>query len=168
MRYKQSKEELSNVSLLIYLLVHFPQIFTINYNLLRGKIVLSFMLKVNIEHEAYIGFKKRFYECVGAYCEILKLAGVPRLKRKIIKSWTLLQVTFRRKSITMEEVNLVSSLILKQFKTDLIIETRSGSGLDMEKTNKEEFIEYLLSRKKQSEENLLAFREAGKVYVFDK
>jgi hypothetical protein len=143
MRHKPKTEELSNVSLLIYLLVHFPQIFTINYNLVEAKIKLSFMLKINIGHDAYIKFKRRFYECVRAYSELSTLDSIPRLNRKVTKSWTLLQVTFNRKSITVEEVNLVSNLILNQFKN-------------------------LLSRKKEHEENLLAFREAGKVYVFDK
>jgi hypothetical protein len=167
-KLKQKSEELSNVSLLIFLLVHFPQIFTINYNLVEAKFKLSFMLKINIEHETYIKFKKRFYECVRAYSEISNLASIPKINRKITKSWTLLQVTFNGRSITVEEVNLVSNLILSQFKNDVIIDTRNGSYLEMEKTNKEEFIEYLLSRKKENEENLLAFREAGKVYVFDK
>jgi hypothetical protein len=99
---------------------------------------------------------------------MLNLSSAPKLKRKAVKSWTLLQVIFMRKNITMEEVNLTSNLILSHFKENLIMETRSSSSLDMGKTYNGEFIEYLLSSKKQDEKNLLAFREAGKVYVFDK
>ncbi|NMB41337.1 MAG: hypothetical protein GX996_05315 [Firmicutes bacterium] len=165
MRSNLKKEELSNVSLLIFLLVNFPQIFTINYNLGQGKIIFSFMLKVNITRTEYIEFRKEFYSSVKAYNELLNIEGIPRLKRRNVKSWTLLQVIFKRKSIDVEEVNLVSSLILKWFKNNIIFDVRNDNSL---KTNGEEFIEYLLPQKKQSKENLLAFREAGKVYVFDK
>ena len=169
MRLKPKSEELSSVSLLIYLLVNFPLIFTINYNLVQEKIKLSFMLKTNIEHELYITFKKRFYACFRAYNEIYKLGCVPKLSRKVAKSWTLLQVTFNRKSINVEEVNLVSNLILEQFKDKVLIDHRSGNScLEKNSTAKEEFFGYLLSRRKVNEENLFAFREAGKVYVFDK
>ena len=169
MRLKPKSEELSSVSLLIYLLVNFPLIFTINYNLVQEKIKLSFMLKTNIEQELYIAFKKRFYVCFRAYNEIYKLGRLPKLSRKVAKSWTLLQVTFNRKSINVEEVNLVSNLILEQFKDNVLIDHRSGSSyLEKNSTTKEDFFEYLLSRRKVNEENLFAFREAGKVYVFDK
>ena len=77
MRLKPKSEELSSVSLLIYLLVNFPLIFTINYNLVQEKIKLSFMLKTNIEQELYIAFKKRFYVCFKAYNEIYKLGRLP-------------------------------------------------------------------------------------------
>lgn len=168
MNPKQNSEELSNVDLLIFLLVRFPHIFTINYNLVEAKLKLSFMLKININYETYKKFKKVFYESVQAYCELSKLESIPKINRKITKSWTLLQVTFNKKSITVEEINLVSNLILSEFKHNVIIDTRNDGYLEIKKTDKDDLIEYLLSRKKENEENLLAFREAGKVYVFDK
>lgn len=168
MKLKQNSEELSNVSLLIYLLVNFPEIFTIKYNQLKSKIKISFMLKINLGDEAYIKFKKRFYECLQEYSKLLNLESIPKLTRRVTKSWTLLEVTFYRKSITVEEVNLICNLILNQFKKNVIIDERNDSSLELKKSNQEEVIEFLLSKKKEHEKKLFAFRESGKVYVFDK
>ncbi len=170
MKLKQLPEELSTVDLLIMLLLRFPEIFTINCNLPESKFKLSFMLK-NIPEDARYGkFRKTFADAVKAYIELSKLdAVVPTLSRKAIDSWILLQVTWKKENISFEEVNLINTIIWNEFKNDLIFDTRVEESLGKETSFKEDFIEYLLSRKNENnEENLFAFREAGKVYVFDK
>ncbi|MGI6307854.1 MAG: hypothetical protein ACOX1X_04490 [Dethiobacteria bacterium] len=172
MKLEQSPGELSSVNLLVSLLVRFPEIFTINYNLAEAVFKLSFMLKVNVEQERYIKFRKHFSDCLKAYYGILEFEQPvsPKISKKLIKAWTLLQVTFYKKSICFEEINLVSSLILNEFKKEIIVDTRENSYLSGEREiHSEDFIECLLpEKKKQEQENLFAFREAGKVYVFDK
>ncbi len=168
MSLEGKKEELSSTSLLIYLLVNFPEIFTIKYNRLESKIKISFMLNIKIEDEVYIKFKKRFCECFQEYNKLLHLKNIPKINRRITKSWTLLEVTFYRKSIAVEEVSLICYLLSNQFKKNLIIDERQDSFLEKEKFGQEDAFKYLLSGKKEPEKKLFAFRDAGKVYVFDK
>lgn len=170
MKLKQVPEELSTVDLLIVLLLRFPEIFTINYNLPETKFELSFMLKQAPEKSKYIKFKEIFAEAAKAYNELAKLkTAVPKLSRKAIDSWVLLQVTWKKENITFEEVNLINQVIWDEFKNDLVLDSRVEEPLEKDSSFKEEFIEFLLSRKNENnEENLFAFREAGKVYVFDK
>lgn len=170
MKLKQLPEELSTVDLLIMLLLRFPEIFTINYNLLESKFKLTFMLKKSPENSRYIKFRKKFEDAAKAYIDLAKLdSSVPALSRKSIDSWILLQVTWNRENISFEEVNLINKIIWSEFKNDLVLDIRCEETLEKEMSFKEEFIEYLLSKKNgNKEENLFAFREAGKVYVFDK
>lgn len=170
MKLKQVPEELSTVDLLIMLLLRFPEIFTINYNLFEPKFELSFMLKKTPENNRYIKFRNSFEEAARAYIELAKLkTAVPKLSRKFIDSWVLLQVTWKKENISFEEVNLINQIIWNEFKNELVLDSRDEEPLERDSSSKEEFIEFLLSRKNQKdEENLFAFREAGKVYVFDK
>jgi hypothetical protein len=171
MQLEQSSGEMSGVNLLVGLLVRFPGILTINYNRAEAFFTISFMLKANIEQERYSRFKEHFSTCLKAYYGILGQKPVsPAISKRFVKAWTLLQVTFYKKSIAYEEINLVNSLILKEFQKEVIVEMRAGSCLGVEKgMDGEDFIECLLpEKKKQEQENLFAFREAGKVYIFDK
>lgn len=171
MKLEQNSSELSGINLLISLLVRFPEILTIHYNLAEAVFKLSFMLKVHLEPKRYAAFRKSFSECLKAYYKMLQFEPVsPKINQKPINAWTLLQVTFYKKSICFEEINLVSNLILNEFNKEVIVDTRGNSCLTNDRgIYSEDFIECLLPEKiKQEKENLFAFREAGKVYVFDK
>ncbi|MGI6318570.1 MAG: hypothetical protein GX263_10280 [Firmicutes bacterium] len=170
MKYKQASEDISNVDLLIFLLVRFPEIFTIKYNQAQEKFTLSFMLRIDIDHDHYIRFKNKFLTCLKAYND-LSGSRQPLIKlcKRFIKPWTLLQVTLKKERISFEEVNLISNLVLNEYKNGLVFDSRDNNNFDNKIIEKEELIEYLLPRKKKSdEENLIAFRESGKVYIYDK
>ncbi len=166
MSVKQA-EETSNVNMLIYLLLRYPHVFFINYNLSKNLFCISFMLKEVLENERYITFRKSFSDCLVTFKDMVSVNHTTRIKRRNVDGRTLLQVTWKNSNISIEEVNLVSSLVLKEFHKELIIETRKENYMQR-KNDEGEVYEYLPPRKKESEENLLAFREAGRVYVFDK
>jgi len=171
MQLEQSSGKISGVNLLVGLLVRFPEILIINYNRAEAFFIISFMLKANIEQERYMRFREHFSACLKAYYGILEQEqALPAIGKRFVKAWTLLQVTFSKKSISFEEINLVNSLILNEFQKEVIVDTRASSHFGAEKgTYGEDFIECLLpEKKKQEQENLFAFREAGKVYIFDK
>jgi hypothetical protein len=167
MKLKQTSEELSNVNLLIFLLVQFPEIFTINYNLIKSSIKLTFMLRLDIGQERYISFKKELNECLKAYIKLAALNEVlPKLSKKMVHSWTLLQVTLNKDNISFEEVNLISSLVLNEFKNDVILDIRNDSCLEKEISEREEFIEYLLSSNKANEEEIYLLLGNLEKYMF--
>ncbi|MEW5921058.1 MAG: hypothetical protein AB1796_09000 [Bacillota bacterium] len=169
MGLKQVPEETSHASMLIFLLLRYPQIFIINFNLAKELFRISFMLKIKLDNERYIKFRKSFSECLGIYKDMVGVTRSPRINRRNVDNRTLLQVTWKNDNISIEEVNLVSSLVLKEFHKDLIIETRKESFIQRNSAEGDERFELLPPRRKENEEeNLFAFREAGRVYVFDK
>ncbi len=170
MKLKQASEEISNVDLLIFLLVRFPEIFTIKYNQARKKYTLLFMLQIDIDQERYLRFKDKFLTCLQAYNDLSgSRQSLTRLCKRFLKPWTLLQVTLKKERISFEEVNLISSLVLNEYKNGLVFDCREKNAFDHKAVEQEELIEYLLPRKKKKEEeNLIAFRESGKVYIYDK
>lgn len=167
---KQVAEDKSSVNMLIYLLLRHPQIFFINYNLAKSLFCISFMLTMKLDRERYINFRKNFSESMVAYKDMAGVSHSTRIKCKNVSGRTLLQVNWKNDTISIEEVNLVSSLVLIEFHKELIFETRKESYIQkIYNLNEDEVIEYLPHRKKENEdENLFAFREAGRVYVFDK
>lgn len=175
MRLEQVSGELSGVNLLINLLVRFPEILTAHYNLTEAVLKLSFMLRLHPEQARYKAFKKCFSTSLKAYYDMLRLEPVaPKIHKKPINNWTLLQVIFHKKNIFFEEINLVGTLILNEFKKEIITDTRENGYLSngkkfFEEDFNEDFIKCLLpEKKKHRKENLFAFREEGKVYIFDK
>lgn len=168
MSLKQVPEETSHANMLVFLLLRYPQIFTINYNLAKDLFRISFMLKIKLDNERYIKFKKSFSECMHFYKNMAGVASSPRINRRNIDDRTLLQVTWKNDHISIEEVNLVSSLVLKEFYKDLIIETREESIIWRNTNEAEERYELWPQRKRENEENLFAFRESGRVYIYDK
>ena len=164
-------EKLSSVDLLISLLVRFPEILTIHYNLKEATFKLSFMLKASLEPARYAIFRKNFSKCLDAYYKMLQLKSrPPAIHQKPIHNWTLLQVIFHKKNISFEEITLANNMIFNEFNKEIIMDNRGNSfTCDDREAFGEDFAAYLLpERKKRGENNLFAFREAGKVYVFDK
>ncbi|HHU76136.1 MAG TPA: hypothetical protein GXZ24_04480 [Firmicutes bacterium] len=170
MKLKQVSEELSTVDLLVMLLLRFPEIFTINYNLLKSRFELSFMLEKNLGDNKYRKFKENFENATMAYIELSKQeSAIPKLSYKAIDSWTLLRVTWEKGNIAFEEVNLVNQIIRSEFKDVLVLDSRVEGLLERDASSNEEFIEFLHPKRNENdEENLFAYREAGKVYVYDK
>ncbi len=171
MKLEHTSGELSGVDLLISLLVRFPEILTIHYNLAESIFKLSFMLNAHLEPERYTTFRKDFFKCLKAYYKLLQFEPItPQIHQKQVNNWTLLQIVFHKNNISFEEIHLVNNMILNEFKKEIITDNRGDSCLYSDRDNfSEDFIECLLpDKKKQEKKNLFAFREAGKVYVFDK
>lgn len=175
MKLEQNPDELTGVTLLINLLVRFPEILTIHYNLAEAHFKLSFMLNMRPEPERYAAFQRKFSECMKAYYKMLQIDPVcSKIYQKPINDWTLLQVLFHKKNASLEEINMINTLILNEFEEEIIADVRveefpGGHKEFFDRSPGEDLVECLLpERKKHKKENLFAFREAGKVYVFDK
>lgn len=168
---QQATEDISMADLLISFLVRFPAIYTLNYNLAEEEFRFSFILTKDLGKEEYIEFRKKLYEHLQAYREILNLekSSTPRIKKSSIVPWTLLEITWKRENISLEIVNLTTSVILNEFKNEVIIDLRDENCFEPDNAEEEGLIEYLFFRKNEKEEeNLFAFRESGKVFVYDK
>ena len=173
LKHQQAPEDMPRVNFLISLLERFPEIFTVYHNISETRLKITFMLKKPLEYENYIMFKKMFTQSQAIYNDLQgneRAASFPRLKRTFIDSWTLLEVTWEKEGVSLEEINLACSLVLSHFRNDVFIdlsrESQSSSNISNSKDNDKEF--FLSKKTVGEEEKLFAFRESGKVYVFDR
>lgn len=155
---KSSSSKLSVKDFLFLLLIQFPEIFTINYNLMEDQFKLTFLIKKS--GKRYIEFVKKFRDIIKAY-RTMPEGKIYSLKITLsnVNSWKLLQIAWKKEDITFEDVNLIIELVIKEFSQEIIIENRNNSFED---------VNYHRDFTLTPSQNLFAYREAGKVYVLHK
>ncbi len=153
------------VNLLISVLTRYPEIFTVCYDLIETKCKLSYMIKRPLWGEKYISFKDKLRESFALYCDLLGTGTViPVINKISFSSMTLLELSWGTQTLSLGEINLVNELIITEFKKTIVSDIREA-----EVSGQGELIEYLLPYKRENKEkHLFAFRDAGKVYVYDK
>ncbi len=167
---QQGKQDAYVTNLLISLLMRFPEIMSINFDMPREKCKFSFMLQGNVAKEDYAFFKSNLGDSLDAYFEIT--GSEVAVKSRLVRSgkMNMVEITCRTDSLCLEVIQLVTALMDIAFSPIMlrdmdVIETVK----DEEMMRQEEIIEYLLNHTAGTKkENLIAFREAGKVYVYDK
>lgn len=167
---QQSKQDAYTSNLLISLLMRFPEIMSINFNMLHEQAKFTFVLGSAMSKDEASGFKGLLTDSLSAYSELTgeKFA----VKAKFIRSGklTMLEVSCCTVSLTLEQIQLLTGIVVNAFSKQLIRDMESTELIhDEEMIRQEEIIEYLLSHSTGTKkENLLAFRDAGKVFVYDK
>ncbi len=159
-----------HVNMIINLLMRFPEIFTVTYNLGASSYCLSYMIKGKVVQEDYISLRRRLEENLEAYCYFKKKDNCKiRLGKEHYGCFTRLEVKLAGGNLTGEEISLITRLIHDAFGPNLISELRPDD-VDLEDgvSTWEEMMSLISNRDSGSEVNkLFAFREAGKVYVYD-
>lgn len=165
-------EESYHVNMIINLLVRFPDIFTITYNLDSSSCCLSYMIKQEIKKDEYITFRRQLEENLEAYHFFKKKEHhKPTVRKKTFRGLTQLEIGLYEDRLLNDEISLVTRFIRDLFGSNLIGEIRPEEADLGEDTPGEtnELMEYLLNRSHGGDvKNLFAFRDSGKVYVFDK
>ena len=167
---QQSKQDAYATNLLISLLMRFPEIMAINFDMPEEKCKFTFMLQGNVPKEEYALFKRKLGESLDAFSELTSENIAVSVKLVRSGKVSLMEITSSTDYLCLEAIQLITSLLDISFpqivvKDMDILETVR----DEEMLRQEEIIEYLLSHTTGTKkENLIAFREAGKVYVYDK
>jgi hypothetical protein len=167
---QQSKQDAYVTNLLISLLMRFPEIMAINFDMPKEKCKFTFMLQGNVSKDEYFLFKGKLSESLAAFGELT--SEQLTVSVKLIRSGkiNLMEITSSTDSLCLEAIQLITSLLDMSF-PQIIIKDMDilDTVRDEEMLRQEEIIEYLLSHTTGTKkENLIAFRESGKVYVYDK
>lgn len=167
---QQSKQDAYTTNLLISLLMRFPEIMSINFDMPHDQAKFTFILEGSVRKEDVSSFRKVLDESLFAYQELTgeQLSAKPRLLRS--GKLSLLELSSCTTSLSLEGIQLICGVVAGYFPGALVME---GDGTELiheeEMMRQEEIIEYLLSHSTGTkQDNLLAFREAGKVFVYDK
>lgn len=167
---QNNKQDAYNTNLLVSLLMRFPEIMAINFDMPRDRCKFVFLLQGKAGKKEYEEMTLRLQEALDALREMTGESLEARARLFSAKNISIIEVTCGTTDLSLEAINLITAIIDDSFPGMILkdLETINNIGED-ELLRQEEIIGYLLSHTTSSKkENLFAYREAGKVFVFDK
>lgn len=158
-----------HVNLIVNLLMRFPEIFTINYNHINCAYCFSYMIRGELHGKKYQSLCRDFEKKMKAYHFLEKQAHAKlNIRKKSFCGLTQLEIHFPAETFSSDEISMITSLLKEQFNGNIISELRHEDLEHNEPGLWDTFMEFFIFRGDPKKENLFAFRESGKVYVFDK
>ena len=165
-------EDSYHVNLIINILVRFPEIFTVTYNLDSSSFSLSYMINKKLSKDSYINISRSIKDDLDAYRFFKKKSSCPvSIHKKTFCGFTQIEINLSGDTLVSNEIGLITSIMREKFGQDLISELRfeENDPADDEPASWDDFMELLLNRNPVNRtQKLFAFRDSGKVYVFDK
>ncbi|MDF9407432.1 MAG: hypothetical protein A4E52_01297 [Pelotomaculum sp. PtaB.Bin013] len=160
----------SSVGLLISILVCYPEVAAINFDPEKQLLRFTFMYsKVLIDNELN-DLKARLLSSIEVYNLLEgKDNNVILLNSQICDNLTIIEVQRDVNTLVQEEITLIVELFRQYFNNNLVTEGYDYY-IEEEIVAQEEMIGHMLERMKGTSQDkyLFAFREEGKVLVFDK
>lgn len=172
LQYKsQPKEDVSDsIGLLISILVRYPEVGTINYDPVDQHLKFTFLLSSVLDETELVNFKNKVINSIETY-NILegKTPIVVKADYNLYENFTMIEVIRDVGTLSQEEISLVIELVYLNYKNQLVTE-KNENVVEEDLIMQEELIEHMLENLKLSspEKNLIAFREEGRVLVFNK
>ncbi len=161
------------VSLLISILVRFPQIGTIQFDSKHGILSLNFMLSQTVSTEDIESFQKTIASHLKAYHYITgKEPSCVKIETKQpYEKFCMLSIVRDIASLSKGEIILLSTLLVEKFHDCLILDDSEFVPDFMDEIDfPEDLIDNMFDtvRAQRAAKNLTALRENGRVLVFSK
>lgn len=161
--------ESDHVHMLVDLLLRFPEIYTISLNLPSCSCHLSYMIRRELNLEEYASLQRHLQENMATFCYLNRCQErCPfKISHKNHCGLTRLQLTLGCVSFLDELISLLTALMRDLFPEELAAEKRSAAE---HRWPEDDFIGELSSPGKDPQRRgnrLTAFRDSGKVYIFD-
>lgn len=170
-RGRGSGQESLSINWLVSVLIHFPEVYALNFNINQQKFKYSYMVGRELEEEEFEGLKKVLLESLYVYDEIvLKKRAPSSLVKNSFYGLTLVELTRETRAVSLEEIHIVNSVLKDFFDAELISEHPKKLNQFKEDLERhQELIKYLtINCSSSRQENIFAFRQEGKVFIFDK
>ncbi|MDD2442947.1 MAG: hypothetical protein PHS52_00390 [Desulfotomaculaceae bacterium] len=169
-RYKGKGDQKDSVGLLISILVRYPEVATINYNPENQLFKFTFMYSQVLEDYQLDSLKEKITSSIEVY-NLLEGREVRliSLNHQVCDNLTLIEVQRDIDTLAQEEIKLIVELFQQYLNKKLVTE-ENRRLIEEEQIYQEEMIEHMLDSIRGSIEGkyLFAFREEGKVLVFNK
>lgn len=169
-RFKGGGDVTDSVGLLISILVRYPEVAAINFDPWEHNLKFSFICSREINGEEIQQFKTHVLDHVRAF-NFLEKKETPlvEITHQVFDDLTLIEVKRDVNTLAQDEIALVVEVFYQFWEKDLVSDL--GENLiEEDLVIQEEIIEHMLESVKDSLGNkrLYAFREEGKVLVFNK
>lgn len=170
LKYKNGEDVGDSVGLLISILVRYPEVGTINYEPAPRHLKFSFMIARAMSDEDWASFANKVRSCLETF-NFLE-GRCPQeigLRRITGDNLTILELERDVDSLTQDEIALITGLIQQEFPQELLSE-QNDALVEEDLLMQEELIGHMLENMKGNlqERKLIAFREEGRVLVFNK
>lgn len=170
LKYKNGENVSDSVELLISMLVRYPEIGTINFDPETNNIKVTFMMLKLFQEQELEVFIKTLTSCLETLHFFKgKEPEIIQVNYSFCEDVTLLEMKRDVSTLSGEEISLTTLIAKEYFGEFLMREGESESAGD-ELIGDEDLIGKLLEnvRYAGSDKKLIAFREEGRVKVFNK
>lgn len=169
-RFRPEERPMSkSVSLLISILVRYPEVGSLHYDPRAQELRFTFLLTRVLSDKEYQALEDNLVESLEAFSF---LEGRPmrecRIERTSLEQLTMIEIRRDVDTLTQEEIALVMELMHREFTQQLVVDP-GNSLYEDELAMQEELIEQMLEdlRESRGDRRLVAFREEGRVMVFN-
>ncbi|MGE5543135.1 MAG: hypothetical protein ACM3WT_08860 [Bacillota bacterium] len=167
---REKAENSKGVGLLISVLVRYPELSTVNFDPHKRVLKFTFILTRPLEPQRFEKVRSRFRMSVGAYGDFKnRKPSLIEMARTDFGDITVLEVQRDVETLTQEEISLVIDIVRDEFGS-LLAADRNDNLMEEDLLVQEEIIEEMLQdvRDCRQDKNIIAFREEGRVVVFNK
>jgi len=168
--YGGMEDVTDSVGLLISILVRYPEVATINFDPSRQILQFTFIASRVLEPAELDRLRETVLDSIAAFNLLEnRQAAVSSIDCQVYEQLTMVEVRRDVRTLVQEEIALVVQLLRRHLDRDLVAET-GESLVEEDLLIQEEIIEHMLENIKGSGEDkhLFAFREEGRVLVFNK
>lgn len=168
--YKGREDVTDSVGLLISILVRYPEVATINYEPGEHVLKFTFILARVIEPDKFDDVKETLLSSIEVFNLLEgKEIRVSKISHQVCDHLTMLEVHRDVDTLAQEEIALIVELVHRYLENDLMTE-ENDNLFEEDLIIQEEIIEHMLESVKGAagDKNLFAFREEGRVLVFNK
>jgi hypothetical protein len=157
------------VGLIVALLVRFPEIATVLAHPVDGTLDFSFVVNAKIDAQGKRAVRNLVTEHVHA---LLDLAGDPHdvleVTAQTAERVTFVHVLRDARTMTREELVLLTSLLSEHFGTKLMKSPAPDESIDEDPAAQDELVDYALEalRDPSQQKSLVGFREEKRVLVY--
>lgn len=170
---KEPLDDSYHVNMLVELLLRFPEIFTINYNVSSASCCITYMIKGKIEQKRFLSLRRRLKQNLQSFYFLHNYENPCRFRatRNGYSDITQVLITLEGDDLLGEAISLLTKSIHDYFQNDLICEIPREEDSFLHGITATS--EGLLNRSPTASQNrkinhFFAFRDAGKVYIYDK
>jgi len=167
-RYRAEKAS-ETTGLLISILVRYPEVASVNYDPERQLLKFTFLCSKLLESKEIELLKEMILDAVEVYNSLEgKEAGNISLEHYVCGETTVIELQRDVRTLIGEEITLIVGLFRQFLGRNLLVEESDLLGEDL--VEQDEVINYVLEniRLSNHERQLVAFREEGRVLVFNK
>lgn len=170
LKYKNGEEVSDSIGLLISILVRYPEVGSTNFDPETRNLTLTYTISKVLDSETLNLFKHKLSSCIEAFHFLQNRRPLMvEIRESAYDKLTMLEVKRDVETITHNEINLITSLMQQSFSNYLLADD-NDSFLEEDLELQEEMIGHMLENIKGSTfgKKLIAFREEGRVLVFNK
>ncbi|MCL6611934.1 MAG: hypothetical protein K6T66_10395 [Peptococcaceae bacterium] len=168
--YKGKDDTGDSVGLLISILVRYPEVATINFDPGQQVLKFNFIASRVLKHDEMNRFSRRLLDSIEVFNKLEnKVTRLSAVDYQECGNFTMIEIQRDVETLVREEIALIVALFRQSLEGSLIQED-NGSFYEEDLLIQEEIIDHMLESVKgcAGDKKLFAFREEGRVLVFNK